>query len=271
MYENLFRKYKIPMNDISKFFPRSSWMSNCILCPICKDILTAPLTLPCLHSYCSLCIRLYARKKSTCPTCNAVFEQREMKQNYHLTEIIEYISTLNQKSLATVDKQEEDEISQKPEKTKTICPVCDKMVEIKNMNQHLDSGCKTHIFHPPSQRKPSQAYSMLKDAQLRQLLSKDSISTHGDRKTLIKRHEYWTDVFNANVDSSEPKSLRELKKELIEWENSKSKVSIQISESHLETYKEEYEGLIEQVRKKRKKATPRTSNSCADDEVTIIE
>jgi hypothetical protein len=179
-----------------------------------------------------------------------------MKRNFHLEEIIEYIVN-NFKVI------EEDVVANSSSDTKAIsqvitdgpkrakCPVCDQPVQIKDMNSHLDSFCKSHIYKVESIRKPAQAYSMLKETQLRQLLQKDSIASHGDKKTLIKRHQYWTDLYNANVDAIVPKSMRELKKELIEWEKSLKNVG-EVVEGHLEKYKDEYTELLEQVRQRKK-------------------
>lgn len=65
--------------------------------------------------------------------------------------------------------------------------------------------------------KPSIAYNILKDRQLKELLKVDGILETGDRKTLIRRHTEWTRIWNANLDGSRPESTLNLQKQLNEW------------------------------------------------------
>lgn len=47
---------------------------TCLTCPICKNILTAPMILPCSHNFCSFCIRQQNSQQKgslTCPACNS--------------------------------------------------------------------------------------------------------------------------------------------------------------------------------------------------------
>ena len=64
-------------------------------------------------------------------------------------------------------------------------------------------------------------------------------------------------MYNANLDSAQPKSDRSVKEALYEWmdiQRSKNSVSVQpdMIESHLEKYKDEFKELIEQVKERKR-------------------
>lgn len=65
---------------------------------------------------------------------------------------------------------------------------------------------------------PAVNYSLLKDNQLRKKYRELGIPEWGNRALLVKRHTEWMNLWNANCDSKNPKSKRELLKELDVWE-----------------------------------------------------
>lgn len=44
-------------------------MEDEFTCIICQELFVDATTLPCAHSFCELCLRLWLRKKKTCPVC----------------------------------------------------------------------------------------------------------------------------------------------------------------------------------------------------------
>lgn len=72
----------------------------------------------------------------------------------------------------------------------------------------------------PADRLPQLNYSLLKDNALRKKLQELGIPTSGPRPLLIRRHTEWMNLWNANCDSSRPRDLRELLRELDVWERS---------------------------------------------------
>uniref|UniRef100_A0A8C5Q3J6 E3 ubiquitin/ISG15 ligase TRIM25-like n=1 Tax=Leptobrachium leishanense TaxID=445787 RepID=A0A8C5Q3J6_9ANUR len=65
-----------------------------VTCCICADIFTDPVTLPCGHSYCRLCITKtwdnQEERESSCPECKCRFRVRpELKRNLRLSNIAE--------------------------------------------------------------------------------------------------------------------------------------------------------------------------------------
>ena len=95
------------------------------------------------------------------------------------------------------------------------CPICSQSVRIDKINEHIDSGCKMPVSSDNTKQKnawnkifdtrpkgkarasdedegkylPKASYTVLKDKQLRELLSKYELSTAGDRNALIARHQ----------------------------------------------------------------------------------
>ncbi|KAJ1624965.1 hypothetical protein T492DRAFT_598135, partial [Pavlovales sp. CCMP2436] len=50
-------------------------------CPICLDLLEAPLRLPCDHSMCGTCAQRTLQQYGSCPVCKATSTQRSAQPN----------------------------------------------------------------------------------------------------------------------------------------------------------------------------------------------
>ncbi|KAK9456769.1 hypothetical protein V1511DRAFT_477320 [Dipodascopsis uninucleata] len=123
------------------------------------------------------------------------------------------------------------------------CPVCQKKMTEEQVMTHIDSclsgqelikskrsaqptlyGVVT-VQSPPSksqtrQRIPKIQYSLLNDSRLRNKLTELGIPSHGSKMDMQRRHTEWVTMWNANVDSANPKSKSQLLRELNEWERS---------------------------------------------------
>ncbi|TPX61663.1 hypothetical protein PhCBS80983_g00987 [Powellomyces hirtus] len=159
-------------------------------------------------------------------------------------------------------------------KTTVTCPICQKQTSAKDVNQHIDSGCKDGLIPSPSiprsmkAPKPSLHYKDYRDAELRKLLQKDGLPSSGDRQTLIRRLSEWIKRYNANIDEGDNKSTLQLARELGEWErnvNAAKPASFTNTGRHEETsetqqerlrhsrkYHDEYADMIERVRKRKR-------------------
>ncbi|XP_043114662.1 tripartite motif-containing protein 16-like [Puntigrus tetrazona] len=105
------------------------------MCSVCLDLLKEPVTIPCGHSYCMICITDCWEQKEQepsyrCPQCRESFSQRPLlKKN---TLIAEMMETLQKTSL---------------QRAAVECDVCstEKNRAVKSCLQCLASFCQTHL------------------------------------------------------------------------------------------------------------------------------
>ena len=234
-------------------------------CDICKETIHNPMALPCLHTFCSLCIRLSLKSQLKCPTCSEVCKgSMELKKNHFVQQILDYLLKTDE-----FKPKEESSLPEGRSKRKITefvdCPLCAKQVLLKHINAHMDSKCRSHIKQKQVLvKKGSVPYDLYKLAQLKQILLQDGLPTHGDRKQMIKRHSYFVELFNSNCDSSNPRSTSELLKMVIEWENNTSGTKIQfgknadedkiIVDAHMKCYGSQFEDMIRSVRQKQEQS-----------------
>lgn len=80
--------------------PTSQKLEEKLVCSICLELFRVPVTLPCGHNFCKLCISNHWQKQEqepawaesgyTCPECRRVFNQRpELKKNVTLCSVVE--------------------------------------------------------------------------------------------------------------------------------------------------------------------------------------
>ena len=140
------------------------------------------------------------------------------------------------------------------------CPVCGKRMKEEVVFTHLDHCASSggiqdntpttfdglHKTQPPQPRQsiaytplgsmstdkprdrlPTLAYSMLSDTALRKKLQALGISSQGPKLLLQKRHTEWVNLWNANCDSRNPRTKRELLGELDVWEKTQGRQVLQ--------------------------------------------
>ena len=118
---------------------------------------------------------------------------------------------------------------------------CGKRMKIEAVDPHLDkceeeqkaaasrskSRTPVNLFpssssRPPSSKPPERIselnYSLLTDAKLRAKLRELGLPNAGSKQLMIRRHTEWVNLWNANCDSQNPRSERELLRELDQWE-----------------------------------------------------
>ncbi|KAH8102938.1 hypothetical protein BXZ70DRAFT_927316 [Cristinia sonorae] len=133
----------------------------------------------------------------------------------------------------------------------TACPICSKVVPLKTINEHIDSGCvkySTTVTQSKQKQKegwvtlfsategsssgkgkskeqaetvrpiPKASYDTLKLKRLKEMLQEYDLPLTGEREQLEARHQHWVILFNANLDSSQRKSLGQLRRDLAAWE-----------------------------------------------------
>ncbi|NWT62118.1 RAD18 ligase, partial [Erythrocercus mccallii] len=181
---------------------------------------------------------------------------------------------------------------------KVECPVCEVAVLEQYINKHLDS-CLTREEKKDSLRSSAHkrklmskvVYNLLSDRDLRKKLKEHGLSTSGTRQQLIKRHQEFVHMYNAQCDSLNPKSVAEVVKELERnekirvqlecdkpGENSltftKDQTEEEIDEIHTEyrnKHRSEFQFLVDQVNKRWKKIGERKAESAQKEEVSVKE
>ena len=162
-------------------------LEELLSCSICKEMMNNCYSLDCLHSFCSLCIRKHFQFAQTCPLC---LSKSSFKQNSLMNNIIHEFIILKNNIKNTQNGIEED-------------------------NNTRENTTESTTLSKNNDRKPSVAYHLLKDKDLRLLLKNDGLPCAGDRKTLIKIHSQYVLIYNANCDALHPKSTRILLKDNI--------------------------------------------------------
>lgn len=77
----------------------------------------------------------------------------------------------------------------------------------------------------PQDRLPALSYSILNENALRKKIGTLGIPTTGSKQMLIRRHQEWVNLWNANCDSSHPRSKKDLLHDLVIWEKSQNQVN----------------------------------------------
>lgn len=126
------------------------------------------------------------------------------------------------------------------------CPCCTRRVKEANINAHLDrciqglasspepttlpstngmsnalsmaQRTKSPLTTAQKDRLPSINYALYTETSLRKKLKELGVPPHGNKELMRKRHIEWVNLWNANCDSSRPRTKRELLKDLDTWE-----------------------------------------------------
>jgi E3 ubiquitin-protein ligase RAD18 len=112
------------------------------------------------------------------------------------------------------------------------------------------------------ERLPTLAYSMLTDQALRKKLKELGISNQGPKLLMQKRHTEWVNLWNANCDSRNPRSKRDLLNELEIWDRTQGRqIANNVgpngvmakdfdSDAYVKNNKNDFDDLIRKAREK---------------------
>lgn len=128
------------------------------------------------------------------------------------------------------------------------CPICQWRMEPQKVDRHLDTDCpgeprprpvqpKHKKFGFPTARNsintpvythdrlPALNYALLNETKLRKKLSDVGIPAMGTRLAMEKRYKEWAMMWNANCDSTRPKTKHELLRDLDVWERTQGSLA----------------------------------------------
>lgn len=149
------------------------------LCPVCLDVFTDPVSTPCGHNFCRLCIHKYwdTSEICWCPFCKRIFSPRpELQVNTVMSELTAEFKAKVQPRDSTPDPE-------RPQAMDVFCDICSELKEkaIKSCLVCLVSLCEVHV--EPHQRV----------ASLRTHTLLDPVSGLGDR--MCKMHNKVTELY----------------------------------------------------------------------------
>ncbi|NXN06830.1 RAD18 ligase, partial [Indicator maculatus] len=138
---------------------------------------------------------------------------------------------------------------------KVECPVCEVAVPEQYINKHLDS-CLTRDEKKDSlrssghKRKPLSkvVYNLLSERDLKRKLKEHGLCARGTRQQLIRRHQEFTHMYNAQCDSLNPKSAAEIVRELERNEKVRAQLELsRPSDNSLTFTKDQTEEEIDEI------------------------
>ncbi|KAL2091564.1 hypothetical protein ACEWY4_013827 [Coilia grayii] len=113
---------------------------------------------------------------------------------------------------------------------KVECPVCEVPILVGHINSHLDTCLrgveKKEALRSSSRRKPMAkvVYNLLSVAELKRRLRVCELSTHGSKEQMIKRHQEFLLIYNAECDALQPRSAKDIAKEVETNEKMRTKL-----------------------------------------------
>uniref|UniRef100_A0A4W3KA61 RING-type E3 ubiquitin transferase n=1 Tax=Callorhinchus milii TaxID=7868 RepID=A0A4W3KA61_CALMI len=96
---------------------------------------------------------------------------------------------------------------------KVQCPICSVDISEANINRHLDNCLaredKIESLRSTTMKRklmPKVVYNLLSDRDLKKRLKECGLSSQGTKAQLIKRHQAFVQMYNAQCDSLNPQS-----------------------------------------------------------------
>ncbi|XP_025872724.1 E3 ubiquitin-protein ligase RAD18 isoform X1 [Vulpes vulpes] len=145
--------------------------------------------------------------------------------------------------------------------TRVDCPVCGVNIPENHINKHLDS-CLTRDEKKESLRSsvhkrkplPKTVYNLLSDRDLKKKLKEHGLSIQGNKQQLIKRHQEFVHMYNAQCDALHPKSAAEIVQEIENMEKTRMRLEAsKLNESIMVFTKDQTEKEIDEIHSKYRK------------------
>ncbi|XP_005222499.1 E3 ubiquitin-protein ligase RAD18 isoform X1 [Bos indicus] len=145
--------------------------------------------------------------------------------------------------------------------TKVDCPVCGVKIPENHINKHLDSCLsreekKESLRSSVHKRKPlpKTVYNLLSDRDLKKKLKQHGLSVQGNKQQLIKRHQEFVHMYNAQCDALHPKSAAEIVQEIENMEKTRMRFEAsKLNESVMVFTKNQTEKEIDEIHSKYRK------------------
>ncbi|XP_049622255.1 E3 ubiquitin-protein ligase RAD18 isoform X2 [Suncus etruscus] len=141
------------------------------------------------------------------------------------------------------------------------CPVCGVSIPENHINKHLDCclsrGEKKESLRSSAHKRkplPKTVYNLLSDRDLRRKLKQHGLSVQGSKQQLIKRHQEFVHMYNAQCDALHPKSAAEIAQEIENMEKTRMRLEAsRLNESIMVFTKHQTEKEIDEIHSKYRK------------------
>nr|XP_042129711.1 E3 ubiquitin-protein ligase RAD18 isoform X4 [Peromyscus maniculatus bairdii]XP_042129712.1 E3 ubiquitin-protein ligase RAD18 isoform X4 [Peromyscus maniculatus bairdii] len=145
--------------------------------------------------------------------------------------------------------------------TKVSCPVCGVSIPENHINKHLDSCLsreekKESLRSSAHKRKPlpKTVYNLLSDRDLKKKMKQHGLSVQGSKQQLIKRHQEFVHMYNAQCDALHPKSAAEIVQEVENMEKTRMRLEAsKLNENVMVFTKDQTEKEIDEIHSKYRK------------------
>uniref|UniRef100_A0A8C8U6Y2 RING-type E3 ubiquitin transferase n=1 Tax=Peromyscus maniculatus bairdii TaxID=230844 RepID=A0A8C8U6Y2_PERMB len=142
--------------------------------------------------------------------------------------------------------------------TKVSCPVCGVSIPENHINKHLDSCLsreekKESLRSSAHKRKPlpKTVYNLLSDRDLKKKMKQHGLSVQGSKQQLIKRHQEFVHMYNAQCDALHPKSAAEIVQEVENMEKTRMRLEAsKLNENVMVFTKDQTEKEIDEIHSK---------------------
>ncbi|XP_016065501.1 PREDICTED: E3 ubiquitin-protein ligase RAD18 isoform X3 [Miniopterus natalensis] len=141
---------------------------------------------------------------------------------------------------------------------KVECPVCGVSILEDHINKHLDNCLsreekKESLRSSVQKRKPlpKTVYNLLSDRDLKKKLKEHGLSIQGNKQQLIKRHQEFVHMYNAQCDALHPKSAAEIVQEIENMEKTRMRLEAsKLNERIMVFTKDQTEKEIDEIHSK---------------------
>ncbi|KAI5627340.1 E3 ubiquitin-protein ligase TRIM39 [Silurus asotus] len=194
-----------------------------LLCCICLDVFTDPVSTPCGHNFCMICLKEYWDRSShcQCPVCKEKFSNRPRLR------VNTFISALAAPFKRSVQLKS-SRAAEKPTRSQLLCEICceKQCVAVKSCLICMASYCKTHL-------EPHDRVSSLKKHKLMEPVEnlEDYICQKHDRPLELFCRDDQTCVCQFCIEGNhKPHNTVSIEEESIEKKNELVKTQAEVQQ-----------------------------------------
>ena len=202
-------------------------------CPICRCLMSIPVLLSsCQHNFCSECVRGHLRNtnaKNECPIryCCQPFQERDIIPNQYLGKVITLYDTEVRNNILRLEEDGNNSVEGRESSDEEDCgqeeDIDDNDVfeapEQNFLKKHKFKKAQTAVVFPEARIPPLNLH-MMKLPQLRAEVQKHGLSAKGDKLELERRYYRYKQLYEAELDSDQKRSIAEIVEQVEKEEQS---------------------------------------------------